>query len=206
MESSMGASVSAQSAEAAQALSRWWWAWLVSGAVWILASIVILQFRHSSIALVGVIIGIMFLVGGIEDIVVAFVSESGWRWLSAALGVLLIIAGIYALFNPVQTFLAVADLLGFVFAMVGIFWTIQAFASVATNPLWWLGLISGILMIALGFWAGGQFLATQAYTLLIFAGIWALLHGIGDLIKGFAIKRIGDTVAASVARGTSALG
>ena len=47
-------------------------------------------------------------------------------------------------------------------------------------------------MIALGFWVSGQFLMTKAYELLIFAGIWALLHGITDIIKGFQIKRLGQ--------------
>ena len=198
MDTSMNASASAQAAQTGQAarnLSRWWWAWLVTGILWILASIVILQFHHSSITLVGVIIGIMFLVAGIEELVVAFIS-GGWRWLWAIFGVILIAGGIYALVNPVQTFLTVANLLGFLFAFVGIFWMIEAFATIATNPLWWLGLISGIIMVLLGFWAGGQFLTTQAYTLLIFAGIWALLHGIGDIIKAFAVKQIGSVVAA----------
>ena len=198
MDTSMNTSASAQAAQTGQAarnLSRWWWAWLVTGILWILASIVILQFHHSSITLVGVIIGIMFLVAGIEELVVAFIS-GGWRWLWAIFGVILIAGGIYALVNPVQTFLTVANLLGFLFAFVGIFWMIEAFATIATNPLWWLGLISGIIMVLLGFWAGGQFLTTQAYTLLIFTGIWALLHGIGDIIKAFAVKQIGSVVAA----------
>lgn len=197
MDTSMGASTSAQAAQTGQAarnLSRWWWAWLVTGILWILASIVILQFHHSSVALVGVIIGIMFLVAGIEELAIAFIS-GGWRWLWAIFGVILVIGGIYALVNPVQTFLTVANLLGFLFAFVGIFWMIEAFATIATNPLWWLGLISGIVMVLLGFWAGGQFLTTQAYTLLIFTGIWALLHGISDIIKAFAIKQIGNVVA-----------
>ena len=198
MDTSMNTSASAQAAQTGQAarnLTRWWWAWLVTGILWILASIVILQFHHSSITLVGVIIGIMFLVAGIEELVVAFIS-GGWRWLWAIFGVILIAGGIYALVNPVQTFLTVANLLGFLFAFVGIFWMIEAFATIATNPLWWLGLISGIIMVLLGFWAGGQFLTTQAYTLLIFAGVWALLHGIGDIIKAFAVKQIGSVVAA----------
>jgi hypothetical protein len=32
--------------------------------------------------------------------------------------------------------------------------------------------------------------------LLIFAGIWALLHGITDIVKGFQIKRLGHLPAA----------
>ena len=199
MDTSMNAAAQSQTADtrqAAQELSKWWWGWLVSGILWILASIVILQFKNSSITLVGIVIGIMFLVAGIEELTVAFVS-GGWRWLWAVFGVILLIGGIYALINPVQTFLAVANLLGFLFALVGIFWTIEAFATMGTNSLWWLGLISGIMMILLGFWAGGQFLATQAYTLLIFAGVWALLHGITDIIKAFAIKRMGTTMVAA---------
>ncbi len=198
MGAPMGDSTSVQTTEARQAavaLAKWWWAWLVAGILWIAASIVILQFRQSSITLVGVVIGIMFLVAGIQEFVVAFVS-GGWRWLWAIFGAIFIIGGIYALVNPVQTFIAVADILGFLFALVGIFWMIEAFATMATNPIWWLGLISGFIMILLGFWAGGQFLATQAYTLLIFAGIWALFHGITDIFKAFAIKRMGTMAAA----------
>lgn len=190
-----------RSAEARQTLgevARWWWAWLVSGVLWILAAVVILQFRHTSITLVGIIIGVMFLVAGIEEFAVAAVSGS-WRWLRIVFGVILIVGGIYALFNPVGTFLAMASLLGFLFVLVGIFWMIDAFSTQAINELWWLGMIAGFLMIGLGFWAGGQFLATQAYTLLIFAGVWALFHGITDIIKAFAIRRLGTVVAAQPA-------
>ncbi|MGZ3583730.1 MAG: HdeD family acid-resistance protein [Ktedonobacterales bacterium] len=193
MDSSMEASKGAPPTEARQAateLARWWWAWLVVGILWIIASIVILQFRQASITLVGVIVGIMFLAAGIQEFAMAALTTSGWRWLWAIFGVIFVIGGIYALINPVQTFLAVADLLGFLFALVGIFWIIEAFATMDVNSLWWLGLISGFLMVLLGFWAGGQFLTTQAYTLLIFAGIWALFHGIGDIIKAFSIRQL----------------
>ena len=198
MDSPMNASAPVQTAEQKQAamnLARWWWAWLVAGILWIAASIVILQFRQASVSLVGIVIGIMFLAAGMQELAVAFVS-GGWRWLWAVFGVIFLIGGAYALFNPIQTFLAVADILGFLFALVGIFWMIEAFATIATNPLWWLGLVSGFIMLLLGFWAGGQFLSTQAYTLLVFAGIWALFHGISDIVKAFAIKTIGAMVAA----------
>lgn len=198
METPMDASTSGQSAEAQQMateLAKWWWAWLVAGILWIVASIVILQFRQGSVTLVGIVIGIMFLVAGIQEFVVAFVSDS-WRWLWIAFGVLLVIGGIYALFNPVRTFAAVADIIGFVFALVGILWIVEAFATMAANPLWWLGLIAGFMMLFLGFWAASQQYAAQAYTLLVFAGIWALFHGITDIIKAFMIKRAGTMMMA----------
>ncbi len=198
MDTSMGPSEGISHAEARQVamgLAKWWWAWLVVGMLWILASIVILQFRTASITLVGVIIGIMFLAAGLQEFAMAAVS-GGWRWLWVVFGAIFVIGGLYALFNPVQTILAVADILGFLFALVGIFWIIEAFVTRATNLLWWVGLISGFLMVLLGFWAGGQFLTTQVYALLVFAGLWALFHGIGDIIKAFAIKQLGGMVAA----------
>jgi len=196
--SAMNASTGVPEAESRHALgelARWWWAWLVSGILWIAASIIVLQFRQSSIVTVGIIIGVMFLAAGIEELAMSAVS-GGWRWLWMVFGVILVIGGIYALFNPVQTFLAVANILGILLAVVGIFWVIEAFATMASNDFWWLGMIAGFMMIGLGFWAADQYLTTQAYTLLILAGVWALLHGITDFVKAFAIKRLGALVAA----------
>ena len=173
------------------AIGRFWWVWIVLGALWIIASFVILQFSDASVATVGIIIGIMLLVAGVQEFVVAAFA-GGWKWLWYIFGAIFIIGGLWALFNPTQTFLAIADTLGFLFLLIGIFWVVEAFATKAMNPLWWLGLIAGILMVGLGFWATGQFLVTKAYYLLIFAGIWALLHGITDIIKAFQIKRLGS--------------
>lgn len=192
----MAAEASAESRQVVGDIARWWWAWLVSGTLWILASVFILQFHQGSIRFVGIVIGVMFLVAGVEEFVVSAVSNDGWKWLRITFGVILVAGGLYALFNPVGTFLAIADTIGFLFVLVGVFWVIDAFTSQPVNGLWWMGLIAGILLIALGFWAGGQFLSSKVYTLLIFAGIWALMHGITDIIKAFAIRKIGKIAGA----------
>jgi uncharacterized membrane protein HdeD (DUF308 family) len=75
---------------------------------------------------------------------------------------------------------------------VGIFWIVEAFAERDANELWWFGLIAGVSMIILAFWTGGQFFIEKQYVLLVFAGIWALFHGVGDLIKAFQIRRLRD--------------
>jgi len=193
----MDASMSGQTAETRQAigqLAKWWWAWLVIGILWIAASVLILQFNRGSVATVGIVIGIMFLAAAVEDFVLTYFTQSGWKWMWLAFGVLLAIGGIWALFNPVATVVAVADILGFVFVMIGVIWTLQAFATKDGNDLWWLGLVAGIMMLIMGFWASGQLLFTQAYVLLVFAGVWALLQGITDIIKAFQIKKLGATV------------
>ena len=45
-----------------------------------------------------------------------------------------------------------------------------------------------MLMVVLAFWTSGQFFFDKAYTLLVFAGIWALMHGITDIVGAFRIR------------------
>jgi Short repeat of unknown function (DUF308) len=170
-------------------IGRWWWLWLVAGVAWIVIALVILQFDQASITTVGVLIGIMVLLAGFQQFAVAAVVED-WRWLSIVFGVLFVIAGVIALINPEKTFAGFADILGFLFLLVGVFWTIQAFVDRGENDLWWLGLISGIAMVILAFWTSGQFFIEKTYTLLVFAGIWALFHGITDIVRAFAVRKL----------------
>lgn len=179
---------------AAGMLGKMWWLWLVMGIIWVVVSLVILQFNEPSVTTVGVIIGIMFLVAGVQEFVLAAWAE-GWKWLWAIFGVVFVICGIVSLAYPKDTFASIADMLGFLFLMVGIFWIIEGFATKSVNELWWLGLISGILMVIMAFWTAGQFWITKAYTLLVFAGIWALMHGITDMIRAFQVKKLGRMAA-----------
>ena len=90
---------------------------------------------------------------------------------------LLAASGIVALIHPRRTFAGFADILGFVFLLIGVMWMVQAFTERAVNDLWWLTLISGIMMTVMAFWVSGQFFVVRAYTLLIFAGVWAMTTG-----------------------------
>ena len=104
---------------------------------------------------------------------------------------LLTVSGIVALIHPTNTFAGFADILGFVFLLIGVMWMVQAFSERPVNSLWWLTLISGILMVVLAFWVSGQFFVVRAYTLLIFAGIWAMTAGIIDIVRAFQIREVG---------------
>jgi uncharacterized membrane protein HdeD (DUF308 family) len=177
--------------EAGIALSRLWWLWLIFGLVWILIALVILQFDQASVTTVGVLIGIMFLLSGFQQLALGSLTR-GWMQLVLFLfGLLMLVAGVIALISPENTFAAIADILGFLFLIVGIFWIIQAFGERDVNDLWWFGLISGIAMIVLAVWTGGQFFIHRAYVLLVFAGIWALFHGVNDIFRAFLIRDLG---------------
>jgi uncharacterized membrane protein HdeD (DUF308 family) len=189
----MEASGDATARQAIRGFSRLWWLWIVFGIFWVVVGLVILQFDQASITTVGVLVGAMFIASGFQQFAIMSMVER-LRWLYALFGVLFLIAGVIALISPENTFAALADILGFLFLIVGVFWIIQAFASREINELWWLGLLSGILMVILAFWTGGQFFIEKAYVLLVFAGIWALLQGLTDFVRAFQIRKLGEMV------------
>lgn len=168
-------------------LSDYWWIEIALGIAWLVISVVVLKFTHASVITVGVLTGIMFLLFGLEEFALAAVDRST-RWLWAIFGVLLFAAGIVSLIHPKETFAGFAEILGFVFLLLGTIWIVQAFAERVFNRAWWLGLISGILMVVAAFWVTGEFFFERAYTLLIFAGVWALAKGVTDIVRGFELR------------------
>ena len=181
----------AEGREMLRGLSRFWWLWLVFGIGWVLISLVILQFDQASITTVGVLIGLMFFISGIQQFAIASMVDRG-GWIYGLFGVLFVIAGVISFISPENTFAAIADILGFLFLIVGVFWIIQAFVERDENDVWWLGLGAGVLMVVLAFWTGGQFFIEKQYTLLVFAGIWALMSGVTDIVRAFQIRKLKD--------------
>jgi uncharacterized membrane protein HdeD (DUF308 family) len=166
-----------------------WWLGLVAGISWIIISLVILQFDKASVTTVGILVGLMFLYAAAANFAFSSVAEEH-RWVPALFGVLFLVAGVICLINPSDTFVGMADTLGFLFGIVGLWWMVRAFLERAVNPSWWLGLIGGILMTCLAFWTSGQFFIHKAYVLLVFAGIWALMEGITDIVRAFEVRRV----------------
>src|SRR3954447_14577935 len=184
----------------AQAIGKLWWLWLAFGVFWLAVAGVVLQFDQASIKTVGVLFGFMFLAAAVQQAFIA-VFASGWaRWVLIVFAVFFVVAAVLSFIEPEETFAGVADILGFIFLVIGVFWTVQAFAERGMNPLWWISLITGLLTIVLGFWTAGQFFIEKAYVLLVFAGIWALFHGVTDLIRAFQIRAFAKALESAASR------
>jgi uncharacterized membrane protein HdeD (DUF308 family) len=173
--------------------ARYWWVEFAVGVVWLLIAAVVLKFDQASVVTVGVLTGLMFLLFAAENFALAAVDRSaGWLW--AIFGVLMTAAGVFALIEPVKTFADFAEILGVVFMLIGVMWIVRALYERLVNELWWLTLTSGILMTIMAFWVSGQFFLERAYTLLVFAGIWALMAGITDIVRALQIRRLASDV------------
>ena len=170
-------------------ISGYWWVGLVAGITWLVISLVILQFDSASVTTVGVLVGVMFLLAAVQNHAVTTLPVEH-RWVPALFSVLFLVSAVICFIDPVSTFAGLADMLGFLVLPVGVWWMTQSFLERAVNPMWWLTLISGILMTGIAFWAAGQLFATKAYTLLVFAGIWALMQGTVDIVRAFEVRRL----------------
>ena len=173
--------------EATREVTGHWWVLLAAGIAWLTASLIILQFDQASVTTVSVIVGLLFLFSGVQNFAIASVPSS-WRWLSALFGVLFVVAAAVCFIDPTTTFAGLADMLGFLFLIVGVWWMVRAFLIRPLNPSWWLGLIAGVLMTGMAFWTAGQFFIEKVYVLLVFAGLWALMEGITGIVRAFEVR------------------
>jgi uncharacterized membrane protein HdeD (DUF308 family) len=180
--------------QAVAGVAKWWWLFIVTGILWLIIGVILFQFDTQSLATLGYLVGFMLLFTGLEQFFVAS-AVKGWKWVWILFGVFFVLGGIWAILNPFATAFSLATSLGLLFLLVAIFWIIEAFATKEGNPLWWLGLLSGLIMLGLAFWVSQQNTVAKVFTLLTFAAVWALIHGIGDFVRAYRLKKVGALVA-----------
>jgi uncharacterized membrane protein HdeD (DUF308 family) len=175
-----------------QTVTRNWGWFLAAGIAWILFAFLLLSFNYRTVWAIAVFFGIGFIVGGIMEFAVAAVAP-GWKWLYVLIGIVSIVAGVIALVWPGATFLVLSAIVGWLLLFYGIIDIVFAFSTRHLEGLWWMQLISGIVMVLLGFWAISPDDATVAtyrgaVLLVVWIGVAALFRGISDIIVGFGLR------------------
>jgi uncharacterized membrane protein HdeD (DUF308 family) len=185
--------------------ARYWWVFLLLGLAWFLIAWLVLRLNTTSIATVGVLLGVVFLFAAINDLGVAAVASGGWKVWYYVMAAIFFLGALYGFFRPVNTFFALASVLGLILILYGTFEIIQGVASREVNPYWWLNLVTGILLILLAFWVSGSdrvyALAQRTYLILFWVGFLALFRGIEQIFLAFTVRRAGRDAAAVDAAG-----
>src|SRR4029450_9057551 len=136
--------------------ARYWWLFLLSGILWLLIAWMVLRLNATSIATVGILLGVVFGLSGINEVGLAAMAPGGWKVWHYILAVIFFLGGLYGFVRPVNTFFALASVLGLILVFYGAFEIIQAVATRAVNPYWWVNLVTGILLVLLAFWVSGS--------------------------------------------------
>jgi uncharacterized membrane protein HdeD (DUF308 family) len=173
----------------------WWWLLLVTGILWILLGIFVLEAHYDSAVLIGLMVAIWLIFAGVTEFMALGIVAS-WKWVHATLGVLFLIGGVMALLSPFQTFTVLAGLIGFFLILFGAFECTFAIVGRHEIELWWLNLIAGVLMIALGIWAAG-YPGRSAALLIAWVGIGAIIRGVVDLVRAFHLQSGSEVVVAT---------
>ena len=165
-----------------------WWLLVVIGVAWIVVGFVVLRFDSASVTIVAVVFGILILLAALAEFFRAVVSAGGWRVWHIIFGVLLVVAAVIAFANPGGTFVSLSLIIGFYFVVVGIY-DIVTSLFITAIPGWWLGLLSGIAEVILGF-IGSSSMASGEIVLVTLVSVLAIFRGVSEIAAGFGVRAI----------------
>jgi uncharacterized membrane protein HdeD (DUF308 family) len=175
--------------EVRERAAHYWWIFLLTGIAWLIFALIVFQWSYATVSAISYLFGVVLLVASVNEWFQLGVSTTGWKFVHGILGVLFILGGIYALWNPYDTFKTLAALIGFYFLAKGVFDLMVAFMTKGQFELWWLQLVTGIVEIGLAFWVAGDF-HEKAILLVIYVGLIALTRGITELFLAFKLKAL----------------
>ncbi len=180
--------------------ARYWWIYLVAGTAWLIIGWLVLRMNLTSVTAVGVLLGVVFIVAGVNEVAFASLLSGGWKVWHYVMAVIFFLGGLWGLFEPVETFFALASVLGLILVVYGVFEIARSVATRDINSYWWLGLITGILLILLAIWVSGSdrvyALKQRTYLILFWVGFFAIFKGIAQIMLAFGIRHAGrDAVA-----------
>jgi uncharacterized membrane protein HdeD (DUF308 family) len=179
--------------------SKYWWVELIAGIGWLIIAWLVLRANVTSLATVGLLIGVLFIVAGLNEAFVGTLVGGGWRVLHYVMAAIFLLGGLWALIRPVNTFFALVSVLGLVLLLEGAFEIIRAVSSRGENPYWWLGLVVGVLLILLALWLSGSDrifnLQARAFLVLFWVGLMALIRGVTAIVLAFTIRHADRALA-----------
>jgi uncharacterized membrane protein HdeD (DUF308 family) len=166
-----------------------WWLFLLTGIAWLIISMVVLRFSVTSAATIGVLLGVVFLAAMVNEFMIAPVRWQ-WGWAHALMGVLFLGGAIWSFADPLGVFWTLASAVGLLLILQGALVLITSIQSRLINSVWWLGMVTGILEIGLGFWASQQLVPARAVLLIVWVGFFAIFRGITEIVLSFELKSL----------------
>ena len=179
----------------AEAYASKWWMFLISGILWLFLGFIVLSLRPASISVCVILIAVSFWLGAVTLFALAAVSHGGWRVFTIIGGIIAAGAGLAAIVWPGPTLVVLSVFVAWYLLIRGMFDVGISLSNTHVRG-WWMGLIAGIIAIALGAWAIGN--PDRSVLLLVsIIGIWSIFKGAADLVASFSYRSIKKELARS---------
>jgi uncharacterized membrane protein HdeD (DUF308 family) len=166
-------------------MEKVWGLYLASGVLSVLFGFVVVSYRDLTIYALAYFASAFLLAAGIFQFL-AGVTVPRHRWEYIFLGVLSVIAGIFLFAWPHITIFIVAILIAWSFFLYGVTDIIHAMQS-RHLPHWWVSLVRGILLVAIGFLAL-RHPGSAISALILLLGIGSVLFGIVEIFSSFSAR------------------
>ena len=177
-----------------EASGIWWW-FVLLGALWTWFGMYVLSYRVGSLAAVAAFVGTAFVFGGLTQLAVAS-RILMWRPLLIVGGILGVAAGILTFVWPSITLYVVSILVAWYLIVFGVIHLVSALAGPKLG-WWWTGLLLGIAELVLGVWAVRSW-QRSLVTLVTLVGVWAIFHGVAEIVAGFSLRQAGKRMGLRV--------
>jgi uncharacterized membrane protein HdeD (DUF308 family) len=115
-----------------------WWLFFLTGIAWLVFALLVFQWDYTTVYAISFLFGVVAVIAGVNELIQITVSTRGWKIARGVLGVVFIVAGLWALLHPDNAFATLAAAIGFVFLFKGIFDMTVAFRTRRQFDLWWL--------------------------------------------------------------------
>jgi uncharacterized membrane protein HdeD (DUF308 family) len=172
----------------ARTLPPWWWL-LITGVGWTVVGLILLRFDYTSVYSISLLFGIVAIAAGVLELALTFLAHGWWRVLNVLLAIAFIAAGVVAFIHPGNTFVALAAVFSFFLLFAGTFDIIQAISARHEIEVWWLQLVGGIIEVALGFWAAGDW-GRSSILLVAWVAAFAVIRGVRDIVMAFRVRAL----------------
>ncbi|MEU6217492.1 DUF308 domain-containing protein [Streptomyces sp. NPDC047022] len=164
------------------------WTWILGAALAALVpGILVLVWPHETLHILAVLIGLYLLITGGFRFVTAFSREEHEERLPRLIiAVILVLAGVLCLRNPLQTIAALSLIVGVVWLVSGM---LTAYTALVGRDLPHRGFVLGAAV--LGIVAGIVVLALPAQSAVVLTrllGLWLVLIGLAELMVAVALR------------------
>lgn len=139
---------------------------------------------------IAILVGILVIILAAAWLFAAIGSAAtgGWKVIGIILSILLLIGGLWILFNPIEATVGLTAVIAIVFIVMGI---VRVVAAIGDTGGEGRGLLAfgGILAIILGILIAADYPSSAAWAIGLLVGIQFLFDGLGLVLMSSAVKR-----------------